>query len=246
MSITQEKLKDIPQVCKSWATKAACTKRELQSLPGKLLYITKCVKSSSFFLNRMLDLSSKQDKIVISTDFRRDLNWFTNFVPKFNGTAFFVHNKIHHEIELDACLQGLGARWGNRVYALRLPDSLANMTIVHYEMFNILVAIGTWGTGWSGKTVLIHCDNEAVVTVLTTGRTKDLTLAAIARNIWLGTSEYDISLKTVHIRGKDNIIADSLSRWFTSDIHKYKVLSLLPNITWDNVPQDATNINWEI
>ena len=95
------------------------------------------------------------------------------------------------------------------------------------------------------KTV-IHCDNEAVITVLTKGRTKDLTLAAIARNIWLGTAEHEISLKTMHIRGKDNIIADSLSRWFTSDIHKHKVLSLLPNIIWDNVPQDATNINWEI
>ena len=249
VSITQEKLKDILHVCKSWATKTTCTKRELQSLLGKLLYITKCVKSSRFFLNRMLDLlrsSSKQEKIVISTDFRRDLNWFTNFVPKFNGTAFFVHDKVHHEIELDACLQGLDARWGSTVYPLRLPNSLANMTILHYEMLNILVAIRTWGTGWSGKTVLIHCDNEAVVTVLTTGRTKDLTLAAIARNIWLGTAEYDISLKTVHIRGKDNIIADSLSRWFTSDIHKYKMLSLLPNITRDNVPQDATNINWEI
>ena len=73
------------------------------------------------------------------------------------------------------------------------------MTIVHYEMLNIMVAIRTWGTGWSGKTVLIHCDNEAGVTVLTTGRTKDLTLAAIARNIWLSTAEHDIYLKTVYI-----------------------------------------------
>ena len=62
------------------------------------------------------------------------------------------------------------------------------MAIVRYEMLNIMVAIRTWGMGWSGKTVLIHCDNEAVVTVLTSGRTKDLTLADIARNIWLGTA----------------------------------------------------------
>ena len=135
-------------------------------------------------------------------------------MPKFNETVFFVHDKVHHKLELDACLQGLGARWGSRVYASKHPTTYANMTIVHYEMLNILVAIRTWGTGWSGKTVLIHCDNEAVVTVLTTGRTKDLTLAVIARNIWLSTAEHDISLKTVHIRGKDNIFADSFSRWF--------------------------------
>ena len=143
----------------------------------------------------------------------------------------FVHDK---EIELDACLQGIGARWGNRVYASKLPTTYANMTIVHYEMLNIMVAIRTWGSGWSGKTVLIHCDNEAVVTVLTT----DLTLAAIARNIWLNTVE--------HIRGKENIIADSLSRWFLSNIYKHKVMSLMPNLIWDEISTDSTVINWEI
>ena len=56
VSITQEKLEDILNLCKIWTTKTNCTKRELQSLLGKLLYITKCVKSSMFFLNRMLDL----------------------------------------------------------------------------------------------------------------------------------------------------------------------------------------------
>ena len=160
-----------------------------------------------------------------------------------------MHNKIHNEIELDACLQGLGARWGvwgNRVCAAKLPTTYANMTIGHYEMLNIMVDIQTWGTGWSGKTVLIHCDNEAVVTVLTKGRTKDLTLAAIARHIWLKTAEHDICMKTMHIRGKDNIIADSLSRWFTSDIYKHKVMSLMPHLIWDEISPDSTIINWEI
>ena len=36
-------------------------------------------------------------------------------------------------------------------------------------MVNILVAIRTWGRAWTGKTLLVHCDNAAVVSVLTTG-----------------------------------------------------------------------------
>ena len=61
VSITQ-KLEDILNLCKSSTTKSKYTKRELQSHLGKLLYITKCVKSSRFFLNRMLDLLRSSHK----------------------------------------------------------------------------------------------------------------------------------------------------------------------------------------
>ena len=48
VSITQDKMQDIIKICNMWSDKTHCTKRELQSLLGKLLYITKCVKSSRF------------------------------------------------------------------------------------------------------------------------------------------------------------------------------------------------------
>ena len=54
-----------------------------------------------------------------------------------------MHHKVHHEIELDACLQGLGARWGNRVYTVKPPADYTNMGIVHYEMLNIMVVLRT-------------------------------------------------------------------------------------------------------
>ena len=60
----------------------------------------------------------KHAKIALTTEFKQDLNWFLEFVPKFKGTAFFVHSNFHQEIELDACLQGLGARCGNQVSAI--------------------------------------------------------------------------------------------------------------------------------
>ena len=120
------------------------------------------------------------------------------------------------------------------------------MTIVHYEMLNIIAVVRTWGSLWSSKTVLTHCDNEAVVRVLNTGKTKDLNLAAIARNIWFSTAEYDICLKTIHIKGKDNTITDSLSRWLTSQVHRCRVQSLLPYAIWDQVPVNAMVINWNI
>ena len=184
------------------ANRNECTKRQLQSLLGKLLYITKCVRISRPFLNRMLDLlraSDKVNKISLSVEFKRDLNWFLHFLPKFNGKAFISHRQITEEIEPDASLQGLGARWGHQVYTLAIPLGYNDLSIVHFEMLNILVAVRTWGQQWCGKAVRIACDYQPVVSVLNSGKTRDLTLAAIARNIFMETAQADIMLKTVHI-----------------------------------------------
>ena len=94
-----------------------CNKHDLQSLLGRLLYVTKCVKASRPFLNRMLELlrqADKQNKIVLTQDFHRDLNWFGQFLTKFNGVAFSSHELVHCHIELDASLQGLGAVCDNK------------------------------------------------------------------------------------------------------------------------------------
>ena len=137
MSITPEKAKEILAECQSWVNRHECTKCQLQALLGKLLYITKCVRISRNFLNRMLDLlrsSDKLAKVILTTDFKRDLNWFLEFIPKFNGKAFISHQPVTEEIELDASLQGLGARWGKQVYSIQIPLGFQNMSIVHLEM----------------------------------------------------------------------------------------------------------------
>ena len=52
--------------------------------------------------------------------------------------------------------------------------------------------------------------------VLNSGKTRDLNLAAIAHNIFMEAAHFDVFLKTVHIMGIHNDIADSLSRWTIS------------------------------
>ena len=247
VSIPPDKVSQILSECQLWLNRVECTKRQLQSLLGKLLYITKCVRISRPFLNRMLDLlraSDKFTKIILTTEFKQDLNWFLQFLPRFNGKAFISHRQVTEEIELDASLQGLGARWGQYVYTVPIPLGYKDFSIVHLEMLNILVAIRTWSHQWGGKAIKIACDNQAVVSVLNSGKTRDLTLAAIARNIFMDTAQADIMLKTVHIMGKVNEVADSLSRWTIHPYYRQKFRSLLPVHYWVNTPENATSINW--
>ena len=52
--------------------------------------------------------------------------------------------------------------------------------------------VGLSGKSWNNKLVKIWCDNEAVVHVLTSGKTRDEVLAACARSIWLFIASNDI------------------------------------------------------
>ena len=184
----------------------------------------------------MLD---KETTINLTPEFIRDLAWFLRFAPKFNGTSFFNHAQVHAKIELDASLEGLGAYFNDQIYAIPLVRGYNHFHIVQLEMLNVLVAIQVWANQWRGKTIVIACDNQAVVSVINTGKTKDVVLGAIACSIAMEVALADINLRLIHILGKNNIVADSLSRYHTSDLHKNKVSSLLPQATWV-VPADIT------
>ena len=96
----------------------------------------------------------------------------------------------------------MGARWGAQVYALKIPLGYMNLQIVHLEMLNILAALRVWQDPWRNSKVAIACDNLAVVQVLNSGKTRDLTLAAIARNIQFQIATMNVILKITHIPGK--------------------------------------------
>ena len=64
--------------------------------------------------------------------------------------------------------------------------------------------------------VQIFCDNESVVQVLNTSKTKDAFLGSCLREIWLEVTKHHFELRAVHLPGEENRVADWLSRW---DIH---------------------------
>ena len=219
VAIPQEKLDVIQTMVIQWKAKSQCTKKQLQSLLGTLLYVHKCIRPARCFLNRMQDIlrrAGNQQIIKLTDEFKRDLNWFDQFLPLHNGVSIYGHKPTSEILELDACLTGLGGRWQNIVYHLPIHRGYANLGIVQLEMINILVVLRTFGSTWKGKRILVKCDNDAVVHVLNTGRTKDPYLGACARNVWL-----DVDLQYIHVMGKDNRAADLLSRW-QNTCHNHK------------------------
>ena len=253
LSIDPLKLEGIYMDCIKAFDKKFISKRALQSLLGKLLYLHKCVKPARTFVNRILTVFRKhhdKSRILISEDFRQDIKWFTTFLPHFNGITILKKEPIrdNNTLHIDASLTGLGGVWGHRVYSTPIyPISDFKLKIVHLEMFNILLALRTWGDFWQHCTVSLFCDNLAVVQVVETSKTKDPFLAACIRNIWLITATLDINLEVSHIRGADNHIADLLSRLYSQKfVNNSLYADLQANYTWHKVPISHFSLNLHI
>ena len=73
----------------------------------------------------------------------------------------------------------------SQVYALPLPVTYKHLNIAYRELWNISVAFKVCHKQWAGLKVQIKCDNQAVVSVLSNGRSGDSVLAEYARNIFI-------------------------------------------------------------
>ena len=100
---------------------------------------------------------------------------------------------VSQTIYSDGSPTGLGACLNNLVCTLPIRVSFNNYTIVHLEMLNVLAALKLWAHLWANKSVMVYCDNQDVVHVLSTGITRDAVSGACAHNIWLLTAMSNVS-----------------------------------------------------
>ena len=110
----------------------------------------------------------------ITTEFKRDVRWWLEFLPTFSGTGilWMLHiTEPDREIASDACLVGMGAVCGKEYIKSRFPEEFKppKYQIAHLEMWAIVVMFKMWGEKLKGKSILVRCDNESVVAVLNAG-----------------------------------------------------------------------------
>ena len=155
-------------------------------------------------------------------------------------TKIHDHSQDSTHLYVDACLTGIGAFVDGQVYHCEIPHCYRlSLTIVHFEMLNVMVALRLWGELWENSSVTVHCDNAAMVSVLNSGSSRDPFLAATARTLWLIKAKYNIKLIVKHIRGISNVYADVLSRWSHFKPSNTSVVQFLAACQWHDI-----NIEW--
>lgn len=216
ISIPRDKVEETLTIVNKYEKRRAMTKRELQSVLGRLIHIAKCVPPARLFVSRLLDAlrASSRKYIKISAEMKADFAWFSTFCRSWNGVSLIpppLPNKI---ITVDASLTGIGATDGTHAYGSQVgADHQLARNISEIEALNIAVALHTFADQtYVGAHVRVNCDNMASVQLLQTGKGRNRVMLEVARSVWMLQAEFGFHISFEHIRGRDNRLADALSR----------------------------------
>ena len=109
-------------------------------------------------------------------------------------------------------------RWGCGAFCelswfqLQWPESIQQAHISVKELVPIVLAVAVWGSRWTGRIVLVRCDNSAVVHTLNKGSCRDPELMHLVRCLAFLKAKFQFSLTASHFAGSRNVLADALSR----------------------------------
>ena len=203
-----------------WSRKTVAKKSELQSVLGKLLWVSKTVKFSRVFVARIIaetrKLQRQSEKTVLSNDIRKDFLWWHNFLEVFNGVELIPPIGPTLAIYGDACPQS-GGSWNESVaeyFSLDFPTYLCSAdTPIHTKEFIVVIlSARLWGPKWAGNRVVIYCDNDAVCDTIVYQKPKDITMQKMLREFLYWICRYNFTPVLEKIGTKDNDVADFLSR----------------------------------
>jgi hypothetical protein len=221
ISIDEHRLSEIIDSVTVWLDKCSCSKKELQSLLGKLNYVSQCVRPGRLFVSRLLNWLreiSDVDTVSIPEDFKLDLLWWKTFLPMYKGISMMLSDEwasVDRLLAVVACLTGCGGWMNGRFFHTSFPKFILdqNLHINLCELLTIMVALKLWGSYFSSKKILINCDNLVSVRVLNTGATRNTFLQSCLREICFIAAVKNFDVKAKHITGCENRIPDLLSRW---------------------------------
>ncbi|KAK3105594.1 hypothetical protein FSP39_001375 [Pinctada imbricata] len=219
-----EKVQKIQHKLREFLLRKKVTLRELQSLVGLLNFACSVVVPGRAFLRWLINLTCGINYpfhfIRLSKEVKEDLFMWQRFIENFNGKCVFLPMEWSPSSHLTLFTDASGAIgfaavlqdqkiWFAHKWAINLMD----YQIAIKELFPIVLALEIRGDHLSNKRILFRSDNKAVVDVLNSQTSRDTIILKLIRRLVLVALKYNIHFRARHIAGKENTVADLLSRF---------------------------------
>lgn len=227
IKIPQNKLDALKEMLEKFLFLKRVTLKDLQSLVGSLNFFGKAIRCARAFNRRFYDLTKHAKKphhfIKLNEETKEDIRMWLTFLKSFNGKSYFPESDwtSNDVIELftDAAGSigmGCGAYFSSEWVYLHWPNSWAESgamkDITFLEFIPIVLSMEIWGIQLQNKKIVFNIDNNALVQIVNTQTSKSKTVMSLMRPFVLFTLQNNIIFRARHIAGKDNQIADSISR----------------------------------
>ena len=229
--LPRSKLVELQHLIKSWESRRSCTRRDLESLVGKLAHASQVVQPGKTFMRRMFELLAgtrlAHHHIRLSKAFRSDLQWWATFLEVWNGVTMMQRGsqcsgQASHHVWTDASGHfGCGAWWPATGSWLQLQwlqahtkewEALREESILLKELLPVVLACSVWGPSWRGSAVTFHCDNMGAVAVINSGYSRVPQIMHLLRCLFFVRAFFQVSVWAIHVPGQQNCMADAISR----------------------------------
>ena len=255
MYVEDEKVIELKSELVKWSRKTVAKKHELQSILGKLLWVSKTVRFSRVFVSRIISelrkLPSQSAKTTLSNEIRKDFLWWEKYMEVFSGVVLIPPTTVCQSVLGDAYPQG-GGSWNpvlQEYFSMRFPEYMCSPdTPIHIKEFIIVIlSVRLWGHHWAGQRILIFCDNDSVCDTCTYQKPVDPSMQKLLREFLFWVCRFDVHPILQKISSQDNHVADFISRNHDEDdIKDYFSRNELPNQIKIQIPLEWYNFqaNW--
>ena len=194
VEVSEQRLHELMIELNNWLQITRFTKKRIQSLIGKLNFITNCVKAGRVFLNRLISEMKKCPEYgfrVVTKELLKDVQWWLKYLPTYNGVSmmWLLDNMpVDTLLATDACLIGGGAVCGNEYFHVKFPPQVLQNTsnIAQLELLVIVLALKVWAPSFTGMVVRISSDSLNSVRAVNNGKSNDEFMLQCIREIaWI-------------------------------------------------------------
>lgn len=222
LRLPEDKLQCFRSELLSFLQRKRASKRQLQSLAGKLSWAAGVVKGGRVFLRRIFNkistLKHTSHKTMISTDMRDDIIWWFNFMEKFNGRSTVLDSLPLECVYTDACDGAAGGVFGQDWFYFNWSQDFPqadNFHINEKEVLAVAVAAHRWAPLWTSKRIILHSDNSVTVACINKGTSHNHLIMHCLRKLFWLSATFNFHITARHIPGISNIAADAASRVHT-------------------------------
>ena len=254
LEVLPERLLQIKEELQTWSHLQHATIKQIQSIIGKLSFCAVAIRTGRVYFSRMLNFLREHfnstSVLELTSEFRADINWWKINIEVFNGVSFLPSgNWIGPNIlfSTDASLTGLGGWSDGEFFSSPFPvyfTHYLNLHITELEALAVMVGIKIWAFKASGSNFLLQCDNQATVTILNTGRTRNIFIQKVVREIHHICALNDCHFRAVHIPSNQNRISDALSRAHNSSYFRSKFQKIVRGWTTHNITLNSTHFTF--
>ena len=228
---------------------AEVTLRDLQSVIGSLSFVCKAVSPGRAFLRRLIDLTCGIKKpwfrLKLTVGAKKDLEMWLLFLDHFNGSTIFPDQAWFESSDLQFFTDssgalGMGGFFRGKWFQALWPNrNFRRRSIAWLEFFPILVAVVLWGPQLRGRRIIIRSDNQPVVNIINKQSSRSPEIMKLVRFFILQCLKSNLAFCAKHIVGRDNEIADSLSRF---QMDRFRRLAPGADLEPTDVPQFLWNL----